>query len=446
MDTSEKRFEYDIEQHLISNGYEQFNGQDAEGNWVHTRQHDVPKCIYMDVLCEFIAKTQPKEWTRYTKYYGVQAVDKLYHRLEKAISNQGLLYVLRNGIEDMGCKLKVCFFKPESDLNPVTVERYEANILGCTRQFRYSTANTNTIDMALSVNGIPVVALELKNQFTGQDYICAINQYKNDRSSKEFAFRLNHRFLVYFAVDLYEVWMTTQLADSNTRFLPFNQGSNGAGVTGGAGNPQNPNGYATSYLWEEVLQRDSLLDLIHRFISFVKEKEEMVKNGVSRMVTKEKMIFPRYHQYDVVRKLMADVRRNGAGKNYLIQHSAGSGKSNSIAWTAYRLASVHDADGNGLFNSVIVVTNRVVLDSQLQDTINSFEHQVGLVEAIDDKKNSRSLAEAIMIRNVSLSAPFRNFSLPKRIWRNSAGGDLPSSLTKRIRGRTVKAQRRCAAV
>ena len=414
MDTSEKRFEYDIEQHLISNGYEQFNGQDAEGNWVHTRQHDVSKCIYMDVLCEFIARTQPKEWARYTKYYGVQAVDKLYHRLEKAISNQGLLYVLRNGIEDMGCKLKVCFFKPESDLNPVAVERYEANILACTRQFRYSTANTNTIDMALSVNGIPVVALELKNQFTGQDYICAINQYKNDRSSKEFAFRLNHRFLVYFAVDLYEVWMTTQLADGSTRFLPFNQGSNGAGVTGGAGNPQNPNGYATSYLWEEVLQRDSLLDLIHRFISIVKENEEMVKNGVSRMVTKEKMIFPRYHQYDVVRKLMVDVRQNGAGKNYLIQHSAGSGKSNSIAWTAYRLASVHDADGNGLFDSVIVVTNRVVLDSQLQDTINSFEHQVGLVEAIDDKKNSRSLAEAINDKKRIIICTIQKFLFAKK--------------------------------
>ena len=314
----------------------------------------------------------------------------------------------------MGCKLKVCFFKPESDLNPVAVERYEANILGCARQFRYSTANTNTIDMALSVNGIPVVALELKNQFAGQDYICAINQYKNDRSSKEFAFRLNHRFLVYFAVDLYEVWMTTQLADSNTRFLPFNQGSNGAGVTGGAGNPQNPNGYATSYLWEEVLQRDSLLDLIHRFISFVKEKEEMVKNGVSRMVTKENMIFPRYHQYDVVRKLMADVRRNGAGKNYLIKHSAGSGKSNSIAWTAYRLASVHDADGNGLFDSVIVVTNRVVLDSQLQDTINSFEHQVGLVEAIDDKKNSRSLAEAINDKKRIIICTIQKFLFAKK--------------------------------
>ena len=142
-------------------------------------------------------------------------------------------------------------------------------------------------------------------------------------------------------------------------------------------------GYSTSYLWEEVLQRDSLLDLIHRFISFVKEKEEVVKNGVSKTVTKEKMIFPRYHQYDVVRKIMADVRQNGVGTNYLIQHSAGSGKSNSIAWIAYRLASVHDAENNGLFDSVIVVTNRVVLDNQLQDTINGFEHQVGLVEAIE---------------------------------------------------------------
>ena len=397
MDKSEKRFERDIESFLISpgGGYAQFCGQNAEGNWVHNREHDIAKCIYMDVLCEFIARTQPKEWAKYTKYYGDNAAEKLYHRLETTITNQGLLHVLRNGIEDMGCKLRVCYFKPESDLNPVATERYEANILGCTRQFRYSTANTNTIDMVLSVNGIPVVALELKNQLKGQDVVCAMNQFKTDRSSKEFAFRMNHRFLVYFAVDLYEAYMTTKLADGATRFMPFNQGSSGAGVTGGAGNPANPNGYATSYLWEEVLQRDSLMDLIHRFISFVKEKEEVVKNGVSKMVTKEKMIFPRYHQYDVVKKVLADVKAKGAGQNYLIQHSAGSGKSNSIAWIAYRLASVHDAEDNGIFDSVIVVTNRVVLDGQLQDTINSFEHQVGLVEAIDDKKNSRSLAEAL---------------------------------------------------
>ena len=416
MDKSEKRFERDIESFLISpeGGYNQFCGQDTEGNWVHNRQHDVAKCIYMDVLCEFIEKTQPKEWAKYVKYYGANASEKLYHRLETTISNQGLLYVLRNGIEDMGCKLKVCYFKPESENSSLAAERYEANILGCTRQFRYSTANTNTIDMVLSVNGIPVVALELKNQLTGQDYHCAIKQFKDDRSSKEFAFRLNHRFLVYFAVDLYEAWMTTQLADGNTHFLPFNQGSNGAGVTGGAGNPQNPNGYDTSYLWEEVLQRDSMLDLIHRFISFVKEKEEVVKNGVTKTVTKEKMIFPRYHQYDVVKKIMADVKANGVGNNYLIQHSAGSGKSNSIAWIAYRLASVHDADNKGLFDSVIVVTNRVVLDGQLQDTINSFEHQVGLVEAIDDKKNSRSLAEAINDKKRIIICTIQKFLFAKK--------------------------------
>ena len=244
MDTSEKRFERDIESFLISKkgGYQQFVGQDADGNWVHNRQHDVSRCIYMDVLCEFIAKTQPKEWAKYTKYYGDKAPDKLYTRLEQTITNQGLIYVLRNGIADMGVKLKVCYFKPESALNETLVELYESNILGCTRQFQYSTGSTNTIDMVLSVNGIPVVAIELKNQFKGQDVWCAMKQFKKDRSSKEFAFRLDHRFLVYFAVDLNEAWMTTQLKDDATYFMPFNMGSNGAGVTGGAGNPNNKNG------------------------------------------------------------------------------------------------------------------------------------------------------------------------------------------------------------
>ncbi|HFM9337489.1 TPA: type I restriction endonuclease subunit R [Enterococcus faecium] len=397
MDKSEKRFERDIESFLVSpaGGYEQFVGQDKDGNWIHNRQHDIDKCVYMDVLIEFIEKTQPKAWERYKKYYGANAPEKLYRRLEDTICNQGLIYVLRNGIDDMGIKLKVCYFKPESVLNDTLQELYEANILGCTRQFKYSPHLNNTIDMVLSINGIPVVALELKNQLTGQDYQCAINQFKYDRSSKEFCFRLNHRFLVYFAVDLYEVWMTTQLKDGSTYFMPFNQGSNGAGKTGGKGNPQNKDGYATSYLWEEVLQRDSLLDLIHRFISFTSEKEEVVKNGVSKVVTKNKLIFPRYHQYDVVKKVLADVKDKGAGHSYLIEHSAGSGKSNSIAWIAYRLASIHDEENNPIFNSVIVVTNRVVLDSQLQDTINSFEHLPGLVEAIDDKKRSRGLADAI---------------------------------------------------
>lgn len=398
MDTSEKRFERDIESFLISEqgGYIQFNGQNSDGEWVKTRQHDVDKCIYMDVLCEFIEKTQPKEWEKYKKYYGDNAAEKLYNRLEQTISNEGLIHVLRNGIVDMGVKLKMCYFKPESELNETLNENYAANILGCTRQFQYTKENTNTIDMVLSVNGIPVIALELKDQLKGQDYTNAIRQFREDRNPKEFCFRMDHRFLVYFAVDLYEVWMTTQLKGKDTYFIPFNQGSNGAGNTGGAGNPANPDGYATHYLWEEVLQRDSLLDIIHRFISHSKDKEETIgKDGAVKTVTRDKMLFPRYHQYDVVRKILADVRENGAGKNYLIEHSAGSGKSNSIAWIAYRLASIHNSDNNAIFDSVIVVTNRVVLDSQLQDTINSFEHTPGLVECIDDKKRSRNLAEAL---------------------------------------------------
>ena len=248
--------------------------------------------------------------------------------------------------------------------------------------------------MVVSVNGIPVIALELKNQFTGQTYEDAIVQYKG-RDCKEKIFRLNYRFLVYFAVDHYETWMTTVLKGENTYFLPFNQGSNGAGNSGGKGNPANPNGYSTSYLLEKVLTRDSILDLIRKFVSFVKEKKEVEVNGKTKENTEEKLLFPRYHQFDVVHKVVDDIKTNGAGKNYLIEHSAGSGKSNSIAWISYRIASLFDAENKPVFNSVIVVTNRVVLDSQLQDTINGFDHTPGLVEAIDEKKGSRGLKDAI---------------------------------------------------
>lgn len=397
MDQSEKRFEQDIESFLISEkgGYEQFSYVNPDGHRIHKYEYDKERGIYLEILVNFIMKTQPKQWARYVKYYGSDAPEKLYRRLEDCIAENGLVYVLKHGIKDMGIDLKVCFFKPESELNENLMEQYRSNILGVTRQFAYSTKNNNTIDMVLTINGIPVVALELKNQYKGQNVENAINQFKNDRDPKEFCFRFNHRFLVYFAVDLYEAYMATSLQGGATYFMPFNQGSNGAGNTGGKGNPTNPNGYSTSYLWEEVLQRDSLLDLVHRFISHVKEKEEVVSGNSSRIVEKEKLIFPRYHQYDVVKKIIADVQERGVGGSYLIEHSAGSGKSNSIAWIAYRLASLHNEENDAIFDTVIVVTNRVVLDSQLQDTINSFDHTPGLVEAIDDKKRSRGLVDAI---------------------------------------------------
>lgn len=246
--------------------------------------------------------------------------------------------------------------------------------------------------MMLAINGIPVVAIELKNQLTGQTVDHAKLQWQYNRDQREPAFWLNHRILAYFAVDLYEAWMTSELKGTDTYFLPFNQGSNGAGNDGGAGNPQaEDDNYVTSYIWENVLQKDSLLDIIQKFISFEVKTEK--KDG--KNITKKRLIFPRFHQLDVVRKLIANVRENGSGNNYLIQHSAGSGKSNSIAWTAYRLASLHNNENEPIFTSVVIVTDRRNLDAQLQETITGFDHTMGSVCTIDDKKSSKDLKDAL---------------------------------------------------
>ena len=385
MDTSEKKFEEDIEIAFLNEGYRKISRE----------SYDAEAMLFPDVLVEFLKNSQPKEWARYEKYYGNKAKEKLIRRLNDAIDSGDMLDVLKNGIEDLGLKLKLCYFKPDSTLNANLNELYSKNIIGVTRQFPYSTKNTNTIDMVLSVNGIPVFAFELKNQFKGQDYACAIRQWKEDRDPKEPVFKFAKRFFAYFAVDLYEVWVTTELKGENTYFMPFNQGSNGAGNPGGKGNPSNPNGYVTSYLWKKVFTKDSLLDLIYRFITITEEKKETIANGVVKKSIVKKLIFPRFHQYDVVHKVLDDVKKYGSGRNYLIEHSAGSGKSNSIAWIAYRLASVFNDDEKPIFDTVIVVTNRIVLDSQLQDTINSFEHKTGVVEAITQSKGSKGLIEAI---------------------------------------------------
>ena len=381
MDTSEKRFEQDIESYFLNHGFRK----------VLPLAYDKEKMLFSDVLEEFVSTTQPKAWARYTKLYGASAVDKLTRRVNTAISESNVLDVLKKGIKDMGIEIKLCYFKPSSNLNQDLVKLYEGNICGITRQFPYSKNNNNTIDTILSINGIPLFAFELKDQLKGQDVNNAMRQWKEDRDPKEPIFKFGQRFLCYFAIDLYDAFMTTELKGEYTRFLPFNQGSNGAGNPGGKGNPKNDEGYPTSYIWERVFSVDSMIDLIAKFITIIEEKEE--KNGKS-YITK-KIIFPRYHQYDVVKKILADVKDKGAGVNYLIEHSAGSGKSNSIAWIAYRLASAFDKDDKYIFDSVIIVTNRIVLDSQLQDTINSFDHKAGLVECITQKKGSRGLVDAI---------------------------------------------------
>lgn len=424
MDTSdlkEKNFEADIERYLITEGGYVKGNQDT---------YDKERAIDMPVLISFIEKTQPKQWKRYVTKYGDKAERQLYRVFQDDVTRYGLIYVLRKGISDVGINIRFCYFAPASSLNDELVANYHANILTVTRQFAYSKLNRNTIDMVLSLNGIPVVALELKNQFTGQNVEDSKRQWRTDRDPKEPLFRFNNRILAYFGVDLYEVALTTELKKEKTFFIPFNQGSNGAGKVGGAGNPEREDGgYVTSYLWEHILQRDMLLAILQRYISRQKEEKLKIiidKHGREKEVTETsvKIIFPRYHQLDVVEKLVADTyyanlvkkrgddkevnygmaadeipiyasRKKPHGNNFLIQHSAGSGKSNSIAWLTYRLAGLQDADMKNMFNSVFVITDRRVLNKQLQSTILGFDHIDGQIETITDADSSEKLARII---------------------------------------------------
>ena len=375
--TSEAAFETIIETHLLANGYVT---KDRDG-------FDRERAIFPDVVLEFIRETQPKEWARLEALHGAKTGEQVLTDLCKWMDLNGSLATLRHGFKCYGRTLHVAYFKAAHELNPELETRYAANRLGITRQLHFSPKSERSLDVTLSVNGIPVATLELKNPLTGQTVEDARRQYKRDRDPREPIFEFKRRTLVHFAVDSEAVLMTTRLAGSATRFLPFNKGCDGGG-----GNPPDPAGrtYRTAYLWEEVLARDSFFDLLGRFIHLQVEDK---RDDQGRKVKVETMIFPRYHQLQAARMLVAAARNEGVGHNYLIEHSAGSGKSNTIGWLAHRLASLHDAGNQRIFDSVIVVTDRVVLDQQLQDTIYQFEHRRGVVQKID--KSSRQLAEAL---------------------------------------------------
>ena len=390
MAEDEKQFESNIEAFLISEegGYEQADDSGYRAS--------ADMALDIDTLVRFVKKTQPIVWQRFERQCQSDPNRKFYKCFEDAVNEDGLIHVFRHGFKHRGMDFKVCYFKPESDLNATSVKHYQQNICQCIRQWHYSTQNKNSVDMMLAVNGIPVIAIELKNQLTGQSIDNGKEQWMYDRDPRELAFRLNHRILAFFAVDLYEAVMATKLDGDKTFFLPFNQGSNGPGCDGGAGNPQTmDNDYVTGYIWKTVLRKDSMMDILQKFVSYQVTTEKEKKNGKTINVTKKKLIFPRYHQLDVVRKLIFDVKEYGSGHNYLIQHSAGSGKSNSIAWTAYRLASLHSKEDKPIFTSVIIVTDRRNLDAQLQDTVTGFDHMLGSVETIDNKKTSQDLKNAI---------------------------------------------------
>jgi type I restriction enzyme R subunit len=376
MTVNERQFEEAIEHSLLtSGGYL----KSAPSNFDATLGLDTAE------LFAFIGATQPTEWESLLGRYGNDAdlaQRGFAKRLASELDNRGTVDVLRHGVVDLGVTIQLAYFKPAHALTAALTSLYAANRVTVTRQFPYDPKSHATIDIALLVNGIPTATAELKNPLTNQNIEHAITQYRKDRDPANVT--LSRRALVHFAVDPDLVAMTTKLAGQKTRFLPFNLGHDG-----GKGNPPNPNGHRTSYLWERVWARDAWMDLLARFIHV--EKPSQGTPAARRAA--ETIIFPRYHQWDAVLALEADAKVRGAGSSYLVQHSAGSGKSNTIAWTAHRLSNLHDASDTKVFDKVVVITDRVVLDRQLQETIYQFEHARGVVVKID--KDSTQLAQAL---------------------------------------------------
>jgi type I restriction enzyme R subunit len=439
---TEYAFETAIEHHLtMAGGYEKGD----------RGAFDTERGLFPTDVIAFIKKTQPKEWEYLANIQKEKVEETLLDDLARALNSdhEGCLSVLRHGFKCFGKLFRVAYFAPASGMNPDTQKLYAANRLTLTRQLRYSARHGNTLDVTLALNGIPVATAELKNPMTAQNWQHAMTQYKNDRDPADLIFQFKHRALVHFAVDTDEVYMATRLSGRNTHFLPFNKGCNG-----GAGNPENPGGYKTAYLWEEVLERHSFLDILARFMHL--QIEEKTFGG--KKVKKETMIFPRYHQLDCVRLLVADALGRGVGTNYLVQHSAGSGKSNSIAWLAHRLASLYDEKDEKVFDSIIVVTDRVVLDQQLQNTVYQFEHKQGVVQKID--VNSTQLAEALgsgvpIVITTLQKFPFvteKIGDLPKHKYavivdeaHSSQGGETATELKGVLAGAAIKEEAKAKA-
>lgn len=413
-DVSERSFEEAIEYGLLQSGLGAYVdgaglsepaaapwGDMPSGGYLRRLPDDYDRalCFLPQDAIDFVLATQPKEWTRLKQHHGAAVKEQFLQRLAAEIKQRGALDMLRNGIRDSGCKFQLAYFRPASGLNEATQRLYGANLFALVRQLRYSMKNENSLDLVLALNGIPIFTAELKNPLTGQNVEDAITQYKRDRDPREPLFAYG-RCLGHFAVDPDLVYVTTHLAGPKTRFLPFNRGR-----FGGAGNPTVPptrTGYSAAYLWEQTWARDSVLDLIRQFIQEVEEEDER-----GRKTGKYFLIFPRYQQLDCVRKLVADARANGAGQRYLIEHSAGSGKSFTIAWLAHRLSTLHDASNRRVFDSIVVITDRRVLDRQLQATMRQFEQTLGVVENIDT--TSRQLKDALELGKTIIVTTLQKF-------------------------------------
>lgn len=349
--------------------------------------YDKELCMDTELVIQFVKNTQPEKWQKLVDQYGSETEKQFLKRLDDEISNpnrKGTLSILREGISDRGVNISLAYWKPGNTLNAEAWTQYQQNIFSVIRQVKYSTKNENSIDIVIFFNGLPIFTLELKNQLTGQTVQNAIQQYKTDRDIKEKLLSFKRCF-THFAVDTEQIFMTTKLDGLKSKFLPFNKGDNG-----GSGNPIVQEKYKTCYFWEEILKKDSVLDLLANFIHLqIEEKED--ENG--RKIKIEKLIFPRYHQLDTVRRIVSHAKETGSGNNYLIQHSAGSGKSNTIAWTAHRLSELHNNDNKKIFDTLIVITDRKILDRQLSQTVESFSQVRGVVQHVETSAQLREALE-----------------------------------------------------
>jgi type I restriction enzyme R subunit len=396
VEISEKNFEAALEAALLAGGLDDpepatsvreratSEGDFILGGFNQRQPEDYSRslCLVPEDAMAFVQATQPKEWGKLKNQYGEEAKERFLQRLDREDERRGTLDVLRKGIKDVGARIQLAYYHPSSGLNPELQKKHAANLFSVVRQVKYSLQNENSLDLVLFLNGLPILTAELKNPLTGQNVHNAIKQYQKDRDPKEPLFAFG-RCLAHFAVDPELVYFTTHLQGQKTRFFPFNKGR-----YGGAGNPPSWKGFATAYLWEQLWARDSLLNLIQQYLHIVEEEDDE-----GRKTGDKWLIFPRYHQVDAVRRLLGHARANGPGQRYLIQHSTGSGKSFTIAWLAHQLSVLHDDKDLRVFDSIIVVTDRRVLDRQLQRTVRQFEQTLGMVENID--QTSRQLKQAL---------------------------------------------------
>ena len=430
---TESAFESAIIEHLTSIGWHEGKAADFS----------IELAFDKKAVLDFIKTSQPKEWELLKSYYREETEAKFIQRLFKELDLRGMLDVIRYGITDSGIKFKLAYFKPDSGLNPDTLKQYSLNKHYVIRQVYFSSKNNKSIDLLFLLNGLPVATIELKNHFTGQRVCEAMEQYRTSRDPKELLFQFKKRAIVHFTVDPDEVYFTTKLESSGTRFFPFNKGYNN-----GAGNPPAKDyiTYRSAYFWEDILSVDCWTEIIGRYIHL--QKEEYTIEG--KKYYKEMTLFPKFHQLDVVRKLIKHAKEHGSGQRYLIEHSAGSGKSNSIAWLAYRLSSLYDDFDRKIFDSVIVITDRNVLDQQLQNTIYQFEHKSGVVQRID--VDSKQLADAITsgvsiiittlqkfpyALNHLAEIPDRNYAVIIDEAHSSQGGEASRKMTEALAGKNV---------